>query len=86
MRVNSSLISCLNRTKEISLIKQRDDDDSNNNNNNNNNLEEQDHGLSKSLEVVYIIKTTFVPHMHEEGHAKYGKDEHHKKKQETNVE
>jgi len=80
-----SCLSGLYRTKEISLIKQQQHND-NNNNNNNNNLEKQDHGLSESLEVVYIIKTTFALHMHEEGHAKYGKDEHHKKQQETNVE
>lgn len=56
------------------------------NNNNNNNLEEQNHGLSKCLEVVHIIKATFVPDVHEEGHAKYGKDEHDEKEQEADIE
>jgi hypothetical protein len=50
------------------------------------NLEEQDHRLSKGLEVVNIIKATFVTDMHKEGHAKYGKDEHDEKQQEANVE
>jgi len=54
--------------------------------NKSNNLEEQDHRLSKGLEVVNIIKATFVSDVHEERHAKYGKDEHDEKEQEANVE
>lgn len=40
-------------------------------------LKKQYHRLAKGLEVINVVKTALVLHVHEEGHAEYREDEHH---------
>ena len=49
-------------------------------------LEEENHALPKSLEVVHFVQRPAQFHCHEETHAKNGKYKHHKEEEEADVE
>ncbi len=44
-------------------------------------LKEQDHGLPEGFEVVDVVQSPPVLHVHEEGHAEDGEDEHDEEQQ-----
>jgi len=43
-------------------------------------LKQQNHGLTKSFEIVDTVQRSSVFHIHKEGHSKDGKNEHDKEK------
>lgn len=49
-------------------------------------LKQQYHTLAKCLKIIHSIYAALFFDMHEEGHAKDSKDEHHQEQQQTNVE